>query len=98
MGRRAVGSIGAETDLGGDDQTLAVLALQPAPEDLLGHATAVDVGGVDEIAARLDEAVEDPPAQLLAAFTPEGHGAETKLADLEAGPSEGTVFHGETSS
>ena len=77
-------------------ETLAVLALQPAPEDLLGDAAAVDVGGVDEIAARLDEAVENLPAQRLAAFAPESHGAEAELADLEAGASEGTILHGET--
>ncbi len=87
------GIVGAEAHLGRDHQVVAALAREPAAEDLLRSAEAVDIGGVDEIAAGLDETVEHFPAERLVGLAAEGHGAQAKLADLEAGPAQKAVFH-----
>ena len=66
---------------------------KPAAENLLRRAAAVDIGRIDEIAAGGDEAVEHRMALRLARLAPEGHGAEAKLADAEAGFSKKAEFH-----
>src|SRR5260370_32688525 len=79
--------------LGRDDEILAVLALEPAAEDLLGDAAAIDVSGVDEIAAGRDEAVEHLTAQRLSGLAAECHGAKAQLADLETGFAQIAIVH-----
>ena len=84
-------------ELGGDDDAVAParVAADVVADDLLGVAVGVDVGGVDEVAAALEEAVEDglgvldagAPAPVLA----EGHRAEAERADAQAGAAEGDV-------
>ena len=64
-------------------------------DDLLGVALGVEVGGVDEVAAELEEAVDDllglldagAPAEVFA----EGHRAEAQRADAQTGAAEGHV-------
>jgi hypothetical protein len=54
----------------------------------------VDVRGVDEVAARLDEGVQDLVARLLVDPFAEHHRAEAQLAHLKARPAEKSIFHG----
>jgi hypothetical protein len=61
-------------------------------DDLLGVASGVEVGGVDEIAAEFDVPIDDllglfdtgAPAEVFA----ERHCAQAQGADAQAGPSE----------
>ena len=73
---------------------LVPLALDGAAGDLLRHALAVDVGGVDEVAAGVDEAVDDLLARGLVGLVAERHRAEAELRDACAGAAELAVFHG----
>ena len=79
----------------------ARVAADVVADDLLRVALGVDVGGVDEVAAAVEVAVEDrcglldagAPAPVLA----EGHGAEAERADAQAGAAERDVvveWHG----
>jgi hypothetical protein len=54
------------------------MAGEPAPDDLLGGAFAVHVGGVDEVAAALDVGGEDVAGCLLIGFRAESHGAKSE--------------------
>ena len=76
------------------EHDLVALARDRAAGDLLGHALAVDVGGVDEVAAGVDEAVDDLLARRLVGLVAEGHRAEAELRDACAGATELAVFHG----
>ena len=90
-GRRHV-MVAAE--LGGDDESVALLgvATEVVADDLLGVALGVEVGGVDEVAAALDEAIDDLFRVGDAAAPPEvfaeRHGAEAKGADTKTGTTE----------
>src|SRR3984893_16723067 len=64
-------------------------------DDLFGMTFRVEVCGIDEIAAELDEPVDDP-LRLLDAGAPaevfsEGHRAETERAYTQAGTAEGNI-------
>lgn len=103
VGAAAVGIAGPHVaePLGGDDESVAgargaALVLdEVVAEDLLGVSLVVDVGGVDEVAAGVEVAVDELEGLLLldadAPFGPEGHGAEAEWADAEAGAAEGDV-------
>ena len=78
----------------GDDVVVTAPGLQPAAEDLLGPAVSVDVGGVDEGAARVGEGVQDLVTRLLAGLRAEHHRAQAQFAHLETGPSEKSMLHG----
>src|SRR5687768_17174243 len=78
--------------LGGDDELVALAADQPA-EDLLGASLAVLVGGVEEIDPGLAHRAIHARAFLLVGIAAEGHRAEAKLGNLDAGTAEGAVFH-----
>src|SRR4051795_5667907 len=82
-----------ETNLGGDDEVLARLALEPAPDNLLGGTAPVDIGRVDEVAAGRREMVKDGVAGGLVGLAAEGHRPEAERADVEAGPAEKAIFH-----
>ena len=89
---------GAEAVLGGDDEVVAVGGEEVA-EHPFRVAVAVHVGGVDEGAAGLGEAVEDDASLgLLGATAPGGAevpGAEGVLGDAQAGDAaERGVAHG----
>jgi hypothetical protein len=51
---------------------------EPAPDDLFRDATNIDIGGVDQVAARLNERVEDGESVLLGRLRAEIHSAKTK--------------------
>src|SRR5262249_1388241 len=81
----------AALDLGRQDDLLAPPAalLEPATDDLLGHALtrlpAVDVRGVEEVEAQLERMVHDGEAVRLAGVRTEVHGAEAERAHPNAG-------------
>src|SRR5262249_53566509 len=84
--------------LGGDDELRA-----PTPHrlaaDRLRHGAGVGVGGVEEVAASVEEPIDD--AQRLGLVTApaghaEGHGAEAQFGDAEAAAAEGADAHRES--
>ena len=58
---------------------------QPTADDLLRHAPRVHVGGVDEVAAPLDEPVELSVRHLLGALVAERHRADALRRHDRAG-------------
>ena len=93
-----------EVDLTGDHDVLASDAqiAQGGADVLLARAEAVAVGGVDEVDAGVEGALDDGagvvradgPLVEIGAGLAEAHAAETELGDLDAGVSEGGVAHG----
>ncbi len=106
---RGSGAVGpgrhAEASLGRDDHLLARAARgEPLAEDALGQAVlAVDIGGIDEVDAGRERAIEHTEAFLavgadlvherLGVGLAEGHAAEAEHRDLRAGLTELTVAH-----
>src|SRR5258705_1607444 len=89
-----VSRIEVAAELRRDDEAVAPggVASEMIADDLLGVAFRVEVRGVDEVAAKLDEAVDDS-LRLLDAGTPaeifpEGHPAKANRAEAEAGAPE----------
>src|SRR5690606_24593712 len=80
--------------LGRHDPVLAVTGHRFA-DDLLGAATVVYVGGVDEVDALVPGLVDDAQGVLGAGLLAEHHAAEGEGRDLEATLAEGAVDHGE---
>ena len=92
-------------DLGRDDHVLArhLQILQRLAGDLLRHAPGVHVGGVDEVDAGVNRLAHEALCVGLLQATDlardavgatEGHGAQAKLGDEQAGTAEGMVAHG----
>jgi hypothetical protein len=79
---------------GGDDDvvTRAAVGQQPA-EDALGLAAGVDVGGVDERAARLAEGAELGAGLGRLGVPPPRHRAEGEPGHGEAAAAQGSVLH-----
>src|SRR3954462_2081532 len=93
-----ISQVQVSAELGRDDETVAAcgMAADVVADNLLGVPLCVEVRGVDEVAAELDEAIDDP-LRLLDARAPaeiftEGHGAEAQRADADAGAAEGYVL------
>jgi hypothetical protein len=85
-----------EPALGGENQLRRVGGVvgQPAADDLLRDAGAVDVGGVDERAPALDERLQDLAGGRLVCLGTEGHRAQRLRGhDRPAVPERG-VPHG----
>src|SRR5262245_34111275 len=86
----------AESVLGGDDEAIALGGDELADIALAG-AVGVVVGGVDEVAAGLDERLKYLAALVLRrAPTPilaEGHRAEAHFRDTQAAAAEQFVVH-----
>ena len=85
-------------DLGGkhDSVSPARVRGEPATEDLLGPPLVVppvDVGGVGEVHSGVEGGVEDRVGGVFGRYGTEVHGAETELADQNAGPAEVGVLH-----
>ena len=76
-------------ELGGQHDVVAPAA-QRLADDLLVLAGAVHVGGVDEVDAGVERAVDDPRALVAVAVAPhaEHHRAEPEAADPDAGRAE----------
>jgi hypothetical protein len=83
--------------LGGQDDVVTAPG-QCLADDLLGFAGGVHVGGVDEVDAGIQRTMNDCCAfgVVLGAPVTEHHGAQAQLADLGAGASQRSQFHGET--
>ncbi len=81
-------------ELGREDHLVAS-PLQRLADDLLRDAGGVHVGGVDEVDARVQSAVDDPDRVFAVVVAPgaEHHRAEAQGADLHAGSSERSVVH-----
>jgi hypothetical protein len=71
---------GREVSLGGDDQLVGESGVvgEPASDDALGLATAIDVCGLDEVAIGLDERVELFAGVGLVGLLAECHGAQAQ--------------------
>ena len=84
----------AAVELGGQHDVVAPAAGEGLADDGLRLARGVDVGGVDEVDARVQRVVDDPDAVVVVgvAAGAEHHGAEGQRADLHAGTPEGAVF------
>ena len=67
---------------------------QPPADDLLRHPRAVDVGGVDEVAARREVVIQDGAGLLLGGLGAESHGAQRVVGDDGAAVAQGAVLHG----
>ena len=83
-------------DLGGQDRVVTPAPGEGLAHDLLGLAARVDVGGVDEVDARVEGPVDDVDRLVVVALAPgaEHHRAEAEGADLHAGAAEVSVLHG----
>ncbi len=80
-----------ESHLAGDDQLVAP-ALDGLAEHGFGHASLVHVGGVEEVDAGFDAAVDQfGRAGLIERFA-EGHSAEAETRDVEVGVGESAEF------
>ena len=60
---------------------------QGAPGDLFGHSPLVDVRGVDEVAAYVQERVHQRRTGLLVRLVAKRHGAQAQGTDAQARPS-----------
>ena len=74
---------------------LVAPALDGLADDLFRLPCRVGVGGVDEVDALLERAVDHAEAVVVVRVSPwaEHHRAEALDADLDAGAAERTVFH-----
>ena len=82
-------------ELGGQEDVVAaaLAGLQRLADDLLGLAAGVDVGGVDDVDAGVEGAVDDRDRLVVVGVAPraEHHRAEGQRADLDAGAAERSV-------
>src|SRR5699024_4100810 len=92
VGARPHGGAG----LGGEHDVLRLLGVggQPATDDLLGDPGAVDVGGVEEVAADLDVGAHDLVGGRLVGLFAEGHRAQGQRRDDGAAAAQKSVVHG----
>jgi hypothetical protein len=81
-----------EADLRGEDDVVSD-AFQGHACDLLRDAVRVDVGGVHEVAAGLEETADDLPRGLFVGFLSEGHAPEAQLGDHQPRVSKTLVLH-----
>jgi hypothetical protein len=81
-------------ELGGQHDVVTP-ALERLSDDDLGFAARIHVGGVHEIDAGVQGAVDDADALvvILGAPVTEHHGAQAEFAHRYAGPAERSVFH-----
>ena len=95
---------GFAEDLGGHHHLVArhLQVAQRLAGDLLGHATRVHVGGVDEVHARVQRLAHELLSFRLlqladlaphAGAAAEGHGAEAKFGNEKAGAAERAMAH-----
>ena len=88
-------------EFGGENDLLAAPAAlrKPTADDLLGdafaHLPAVDVGGIEEVDARVDRGIHDAERVSLGRLGTEVHRPQTKPADLGARAPKLSKFHGD---
>ena len=69
--------------------------VEPATNDLLGHAVGVHIGRVDQVAAGLYEPVELVVGGDFVGLGSEGHGSQRQRRDTGAARAQRAVFHNE---
>jgi hypothetical protein len=81
--------------LGGEHDVVAAASGEGCADDLLGFAGRVHVGGVDEVDAGIEGAMDDGDRVVVVAVAPgaEHHGAEAQRADVHPCRSECAVLH-----
>ncbi len=84
---------GPPVDLGAEDHLVAA-AGQGLPDDALRIARVVDVGGIDEVDARVQRGVDDPDRVGLGRASAEIHRAEAQRRHAHAGPAQQSMVHG----
>src|SRR5208282_1970585 len=82
--RLAHKNISVETNFRRDNQIFSPLA-DNSPEDLLRRARRINVRGVEEIAANLDEPVENFSRGFFIGLTSKRHASEAKFRNFEPG-------------
>jgi hypothetical protein len=85
-----------EPALGGEDDAIADVGRprgKPAAENFLRGTVGVDVGGVDQRAAALDEDVELLVSLRFVGLRAEGHGAQAQSRDGAPTATQRAVFH-----
>ena len=102
-GAGCAGALGGQHDIG----ALAPGVLHRLAGDLLGEALRVDVGGVDEVDARIQRPGNDGVGVGLPDLadigpdagtgTAKGHGTEADFGDEQARPPKGLITHGKAS-
>ncbi len=93
--RRVRPAVAPVEDLGGEHDLLPPLPAlgEPATDDRLGLAAAVDVGRVEEVDALFERRVHDGEAVGLVGPRAEVHRAEAQRAHPQAGSPECSVLH-----
>jgi hypothetical protein len=78
-----------------EHDVVAAAAGKGLADDLLGLPPRVDVGGVDEVDARVERAVDDADRRVVVGLAPraEHHRAEAQRRDLHAGACERSLVH-----
>ena len=84
---------GPPVDLGAEDHLVAA-AGQRLADDALRIARVVDVGGIDEVDARVQRGVDDPDRVGLVRASAEVHRAEAQRRHAHAGPAQQSMVHG----
>ena len=79
-------------ELGGNDR-VAAAALERLASDDLGLATAIRIGCVEEIDARVKRQIDDPLGLPLVGAVAKGHGAKANFRYFEAGAAHSAIFH-----
>ncbi len=74
-------------ELGGENDVLAASPREGLADDRLGLPARVDIGGVDEVDAPIEHAVDDANTGIVIALPPgaEHHRAEAQRGDVHAG-------------
>src|SRR5438876_351239 len=70
-------------------------SLQCRADDLFAFTERVDVGGVDEVDAAVERALDDAFTRTMVGVAPrsEHHGSEAEATDVDARPAQYAVFH-----
>ena len=84
-----ISRLGVERELGGEDGAIAELLVgDEIPDQLLAVAAGIAIGGIDEISAEVDVAIENGVCHRLlrtpAPFRTERHRSEAERADAQA--------------
>ena len=90
-------------DLGGDDQLVPLLRLQPAADDALGFpmvfhvgGDGVHLGGVEEIDPGIEGPVHDCEGRLFVGLVAEGHRAHADVGHKDGAAAEASAPAEET--
>ena len=83
--------------LAGEDDPVSDVSMscgEPAPDDLFRDAANIHIGGVDQIAASLNECVEDCESVLLRRLGAEIHSSKSNPGHRDSSVTELAIQHG----